>query len=145
MKRIISIITIAIVTICTSSVHAQKVIELSKKDFLEKVWNYEANPSQWKYEGSLPCLIDFNATWCGPCRMMEPILENMATKYNDKIIIYKVDVDKEQELAALFGVRSIPAFLFCPTQGEPQATTGAYPSQQFEKLIRSILLGETTE
>lgn len=120
---------------------AQNVVELNKQQFLEKVWNYEANPEQWVYEGSLPCVIDFSATWCGPCRRMEPILENMALKYNGKIVVYKVDVDKESELAGLFGISSIPAFLFCPVKGEPQGTMGAYPADKFEEIIRSVLLG----
>ena len=96
--------------------------------------------SHWKYNGSLPCVIDFNAKWCGPCRRMEPILKDLALKYDGQIIIYKVDVDKEPELASLFGISSIPAFLFCPVNGEPRGTTGAYPAEDFEKLIKEVLL-----
>ena len=145
MKRITLIIAIAFATIFAFSAQAQEVIELNKQQFLEKVWNYESNPDAWQYNGTLPCVIDFNAKWCGPCRKMEPILNSLAAKYNGKIIIYKVDVDKEKELASLFGISSIPAFLFCPTEGEPRGTMGAYPADEFEKIIRTVLLGEEAE
>ena len=145
MKRITLIIAIAFATIFAFSAQAQEVIELNKQQFLEKVWNYESNPDAWQYNGTLPCVIDFNAKWCGPCRKMEPILKDMARKYDGKIIIYKVDVDKEKELASLFGISSIPAFLFCPTEGDPRGTMGAYPADEFEKIIRTVLLGEKAE
>jgi thioredoxin len=145
MKRITLIIAIAFATIFAFSAQAQEVIELNKQQFLEKVWNYETNPEAWQYNGTLPCVIDFNAKWCGPCRRMEPILKALAAKYDGKIIIYKVDVDKEKELASLFGISSIPAFLFCPTEGDPSGTMGAYPADELEKLVRSILLGEKVE
>lgn len=145
MKRITLIIAIAFATIFAFSAQAQEVIELNKQQFLEKVWNYESNPDSWQYNGTLPCVIDFNAKWCGPCRKMEPILNSLAAKYNGKIIIYKVDVDKEKELASLFGISSIPAFLFCPTEGDPRGTMGAYPADEFEKIIRTVLLGEEAE
>lgn len=145
MKRITLIIAIAFATIFAFSTQAQEVIELNKQQFLEKVWNYESNPDAWQYNGTLPCVIDFNAKWCGPCRKMEPILNSLAAKYNGKIIIYKVDVDKEKELASLFGISSIPAFLFCPTEGDPRGTMGAYPADEFEKIIRTVLLGEEAE
>lgn len=145
MKRITLIIAIAFATIFAFSAQAQEVIELNKQQFLEKVWNYESNPDAWQYNGTLPCVIDFNAKWCGPCRKMEPILKDMARKYDGKIIIYKVDVDKEKELASLFGISSIPAFLFCPTEGDPRGTMGAYPADEFEKIIRTVLLGEEAE
>ncbi|MBO7317907.1 MAG: thiol reductase thioredoxin [Bacteroidales bacterium] len=148
MKTIKSIITATLLLLASSfifSTSAQEVIELNKQQFLEKVWNYETNPEAWKYNGTLPCVIDFNAKWCGPCRQMNPILNDMAAKYAGKVIIYKVNVDKEQELSALFGISSIPAFLFCPVDGDPRGTVGAYPANEFEKLIRTVLLGEKVE
>lgn len=145
MKKTVLIITSLFIAICATFSQAQSVIELNKQQFLDKVWNYETNPDTWVYNGSLPCVIDFNAKWCGPCRKMEPILKDMARKYDGKIIIYKVDVDKEKELASLFGISSIPAFLFCPTNGEPRGTMGAYPADEFEKIIRTVLLGEEAE
>lgn len=145
MKRLAITLTLGFIAIFSSLLHAQSVVELDKQQFLEKVWNYETNPNAWVYSGSLPCVIDFNAKWCGPCRKMEPILKDLAIKYNGKVIIYKVDVDKEKELASLFGISSIPAFLFCPTNGEPRGTMGAYPADEFEKIIRTVLLGEEAE
>lgn len=145
MKRLAITLTLGFTAIFSSLLHAQSVVELDKQQFLEKVWNYETNPNAWVYNGSLPCVIDFNAKWCGPCRKMEPILKDLAIKYNGKVIIYKVDVDKEKELASLFGISSIPAFLFCPTNGEPRGTMGAYPADEFEKIIRTVLLGEEAE
>lgn len=145
MKRLAITLTLGFIAIFSSLLHAQSVVELDKQQFLEKVWNYETNPNAWVYNGSLPCVIDFNAKWCGPCRKMEPILKDLARKYDGKIIIYKVDVDKEKELASLFGISSIPAFLFCPTNGEPRGTMGAYPADEFEKIIRTVLLGEEAE
>lgn len=145
MKRLAITLTLGFIAIFSSLLHAQSVVELDKQQFLEKVWNYETNPNAWVYNGSLPCVIDFNAKWCGPCRKMEPILKDLAIKYNGKVIIYKVDVDKEKELASLFGISSIPAFLFCPTNGEPRGTMGAYPADEFEKIIRTVLLGEEAE
>ena len=112
MKRLAITLTLGFIAIFSSLLHAQSVVELDKQQFLEKVWNYETNPTAWVYNGSLPCVIDFNAKWCGPCRKMEPILKDMARKYDGKIIIYKVDVDKEKEVASLFGISSRPAFLF---------------------------------
>lgn len=145
MKRLAITLTLGFIAIFSSLLHAQSVVELDKQQFLEKVWNYETNPNAWVYNGSLPCVIDFNAKWCGPCRKMEPILKDLAIKYNGKVIIYKVDVDKEKELASLFGISSIPAFLFCPTNGEPRGTMGAYPADEFEMIIRTVLLGEEAE
>lgn len=142
IKTIITTTLLLFISLVTFNINAQEVIELNKQQFLEKVWNYETNPEAWKYNGTLPCVIDFNAKWCGPCRQMNPILNKLAAKYDGKIIIYKVDVDKEKELASLFGISSIPAFLFCPIDGDPRGTMGAYPADEFEKIIRTVLLGE---
>ncbi len=92
---------------------------LNKDTFLSKVFDYEKN-KDWNYSGELPCLIDFYADWCGPCKMVAPILEELAEEYKGKINIYKVDTEEEQELAGVFGIRSIPSLLFCPKDGAPQ-------------------------
>lgn len=112
---------------------------LSKQTFLEKVFNYEKN-NEWKFEGELPCIIDFYADWCGPCKMVAPILEELSKEYKGKINIYKVDTEEEQELAAAFGIRSIPSILFCPKDGQPQMAVGALPKDTFKKAIEDILL-----
>ena len=114
---------------------------LTKATFQEKVFNYEVN-KEWKYEGDLPCLIDFYADWCGPCKMVAPVLEQLAKEYEGKIHIYKVDTEAEQELAAVFGIRSIPSLLFCPKDGQPQMAMGALPKATMEKAINEILLAE---
>ncbi len=117
---------------------------LTKQTFLEKVFNYEQN-KDWKFEGELPCLIDFYADWCQPCKMVAPILEELAEEYKGKINIYKIDTESEQELAAAFGIRSIPSMLFCPKDGQPQMAMGALPKETFKKAIDDILLKEETK
>jgi thioredoxin 1 len=112
---------------------------LTKDTFLSKVFDYEKN-KEWSYAGELPCLIDFYADWCGPCKMVAPILEELAEEYKGKINIYKVDTEEEQELAGVFGIRSIPSLLFCPQEGAPQMATGALPKDAFKKAIDDILL-----
>jgi thioredoxin len=114
---------------------------LTKQTFLEKVFNYEQN-KDWKFEGELPCLIDFYADWCQPCKIVAPILEELADEYKGKINIYKIDTESEQELAAAFGIRSIPSLLFCPKDGQPQMAMGALPKETFKKAIDDILLKE---
>jgi thioredoxin 1 len=115
--------------------------KLTKAAFLEKVFNYEQN-KEWKYEGELPCLIDFYADWCGPCKMVHPILVELSKEYDGKIKIYQIDTEAEQELAAAFGIRSIPSLLFCPTEGQPQMAQGALPKATLKKAIHEILLVE---
>ena len=117
------------------------VKHLTKAEFLQKVYNYEKNPNAWKYEGDKPAIIDFYATWCGPCKMVAPILEELAKEYEGKIVIYKIDTDKEKELAAAFGIRSIPTLLFIPKNGDPQVAQGAMPKEGFKKAIDEFLLG----
>lgn len=120
-------------------------IPLTREDFLNKVFNYEKNPEQWKYEGDKPCLIDFYADWCGPCKAIAPVLEELAAEYKDQLYIYKVDTEAEMELAAAFGIRSIPTLLFCPMDEEPQQAMGALPKPTLKQAIREILLKEKEE
>ena len=114
---------------------------LTKETFQQKVFNWEQN-TEWKFEGELPCLIDFYADWCGPCKMVAPILEELAAEYKDQINIYKVDTEDQQELAAIFGIRSIPSLLFCPKEGQPQMAMGALPKDTFKQAINDILLNK---
>jgi thioredoxin len=116
-----------------------QVVHLTTQEFKEKIFNYEAS-KEWKYAGELPAIVDFYADWCGPCKMVAPILEDLAKEYSGKIMVYKVDTENEQELAAVFGIQSIPTLLFIPTDGQPQAALGALPKQTFEKVIKDILL-----
>jgi len=111
---------------------------LTKEAFLEKVFNYEKN-KDWYFEGDKPCLIDFYADWCGPCKMVAPILEELSETYKGKIDIYKIDTEAEQELSAAFDIRSIPTMLFCPKEGKPQMAQGALPKHELERVIKDVL------
>ena len=117
-----------------------KVIHLTKAEFLAKVYNFEKNPEEWKYEGDKPAIVDFYADWCGPCKMVAPILDELAKEYDGQIVIYKVDTEKEQELAGAFGIRSIPSILFIPMEGKPEMAQGAMPKASFKKAIDEFLL-----
>lgn len=117
-----------------------KTMSLNKADFLNKVANYETNPSKWKFLGERPAIIDFYATWCGPCKMLSPVLEELAAEYAGKIDIYKINVEEEEELAGVFGVRSVPTLLFVPMEGAPQMAQGALPKNVLQEAIRNVLL-----
>lgn len=117
-----------------------KTIELNKIDFLEKVANYEANPQEFNYLGDKPALIDFYADWCGPCKAIAPVLEELAAEYDGEIYIYKINTEEQQELAALFGIRSIPSLLFVPMGEQPQMAQGALPKATLKEAINKVLL-----
>lgn len=124
----------------TKEANTMTPIHLTKAEFLSKVANYEANPSEWKYLGDKPCIIDFYASWCGPCKTIAPILEDLAKEYAGQIYIYKVNTEEEQELAGAFGIRSIPTLLFCPMGEAPQMAMGALPKETFKQAINEVLL-----
>ncbi len=123
-----------------NKINIMKTIHLTKEEFLTKVANYEADPTEWKYLGDKPAIIDFYADWCGPCKTIAPILEELAKDYSDKIYIYKVNTEQEQELAGAFGIRSIPSLLFVPMTGAPQMAQGALPKSSFKEAIENVLL-----
>ena len=112
--------------------------KLDKNAFIEKVFDFEKE-KEWKYRGTLPAIVDFYADWCGPCKMVTPILEKISNEYDGKLHVYKVDTDKEQELAGAFGIQSIPSLLFIPQNGEPQMARGALGREAFDKAIADIL------
>jgi len=112
---------------------------LTLETFKEKIMNFETN-KDWKFEGKLPAIVDFYASWCGPCKTIAPILEDLSKEYDGKINIYKVDTEDQQELASMFGIQSIPAVLFIPMNGEPQMSLGALPKSRFKEAIEDVLM-----
>jgi thioredoxin len=116
-----------------------QTVKLTTADFKEKVFNYETN-KEWNYLGSTPAIIDFYADWCGPCKAVAPVLEELAKEYDGRLTIYKVNTDVEQELAAVFGIQSIPTFLFIPQTGMPMMQPGSFPKKVFKEVIEEHLL-----
>jgi thioredoxin len=108
-------------------------IKLTKDVFLKQVWDYESSPREWVYKGDKPALIDFYADWCGPCKIASPILDEISNEYNGKIYVYKIDTQVERELAAVFGVNGIPAFLYIPVNGRPVMMSGIARSRDDTK------------
>ncbi len=118
------------------------VIQMNKQMFLDKVFDYTTGATEWKYQGEKPAVIDFYATWCGPCRMVAPILKNLAKEYGDSIVIYKVDTDKEKELSMAMGIQSLPTIVFIPKTGQPQVIVGAADKTTFRRAIDEVLLNK---
>jgi thioredoxin 1 len=119
-------------------------IKMTTKDFKEQVFNYETE-KEWKYLGNKPAIIDFYADWCGPCKMVAPILEELSEEYKEDLVIYKVNTDIEQELSSVFGIQSIPSFLFIDSDGEPKMQPGAFPKHVFKQVIEEQLLKPNNE
>lgn len=142
MKRFVTICVLTAAFFMAAS--AQQVQYLTTADFKAKVFDYTTQ-QQWQYKGEKPCIIDFYTTWCGPCKRLAPVMEELAKEYAGKIIIYKVDTEKERELAAAFGIRSIPTLLFCPMNGSPQVAQGALPKEALQGAIEDVLLTEETK
>lgn len=114
-------------------------IQLTTQDFKEKIFDFD-NEKEWKFRGTLPAIIDFYADWCGPCKMVAPVLEELSNEYEGKLNIYKIDTEAEQQLSAAFGIRSIPTFLFIPAEGEPSLQPGALSKNVFKQVIEEHLL-----
>jgi len=115
-------------------------IELTREEFLKNIADYENSPNEWKYLGTKPAVLDFYASWCGPCQRLHPVMEELAKEYAGKVYIYKVDTEKEEELAEAFGIRSIPTLLFIPMKGDPQMSQGALPKETIREVIDKFLL-----
>ncbi len=138
MKKSIFLLIAIFTATIFSSVHAQTVKHLTTAEFKKEIWDYSAN-KEWKYLGDKPAIIDLFATWCPPCKKLSPILEEIQKQYGNKIQIYKVDVDKEPELAQLFKASSIPVMIFIPKDGKPFSVVGLRPREQIEQLISEKL------
>lgn len=153
MKKILAGVILALVCAFGYSGHVQaqnpqnkkeaagsgEVIQMDKAMFLKEVFNYEKS-KEWKYQGDKPAIIDLYADWCGPCRQVAPIMKELAKEYAGKVVIYKINVDKQRELASLFNVTSIPLFVFIPMKGQPQLMQGAADKASYKKTIDSFLL-----
>ena len=123
----------------SANIIAEDVTYLTTEQFKARVFDYTKN-KQWKYQGELPCIIDFYTTWCGPCKRLAPIMEELSEQYCGEILIYKVDTERERELAAVFGISSIPTLLFIPKEGKPQMARGLLPKETLEQVITEVLL-----
>ena len=137
MKRL-ALILFCFVCIGTACAQKHKTLNMTRKDFIEHVMDYEKGTDKWIYRGDKPCIIDFYTTWCGPCKRLAPILEELAAEYEGEIYIYKVDTEREPELAGLFGIRSIPTLLFCPMEGMPQMSRGLMPKENLIEAIEEV-------
>ena len=141
MKKIFAILIVAVMSIGISYANnnEENIVHLTKAEFLKKVVDYESNVNEWKYLGDKPAIIDFYADWCGPCHKLSPILEEIAAEYNGNIIIYKVNVDNEREIATAFGIRSLPTLLFAPTEGNPGVVEGFLPKEELKRAIKKYI------
>ena len=150
MKRIFASLIVLFALFTTSCAQTTKeekketasVIQMDKQMFLDKVFDYTTGTTEWKFQGDKPAVIDFYATWCGPCRMVAPILKDLAKEYGDSIVIYKVDTDKEKELASAMGIQSLPTIVFIPKEGQPQLIVGAADKDTFRRAIDEVLLNK---
>jgi thioredoxin len=129
----------------TAGKNGAKPIHLDKASFKKLIMDYEKNPREWVYEGDKPAVIDFYADWCRPCRMIAPIMEELAVEYEGQVDIYKIDTEAQKELAAVFGITSLPTVLFVPTTGKPSAQKGALPKESYKQIINEFLLNQSTQ
>jgi len=144
MKRFI-LILLAVVAIGFTAYAQEKEVEskvkhLTYKEFLNKVWDFEKNPTTFKYKGKHPAIVDFYADWCNPCRRVAPIMEKLAEEYDGQLLVYKVNTDQERELSAAFQVKSVPMVLFIPKEGQPMMQVGAMPEESYRKVVEEKLL-----
>ena len=143
MKKTAFFIVLALLTsinAISQDKNESKVQHITYQDFIDKIWDFEKNPDNFVFKGKTAVIVDFYATWCGPCRKVAPVMDKLAEEYSGKLTIYKVNVDQEKDLSAAFQVRSIPTMLFVPLEGQPMMATGALPEQEYRKIIEEQLL-----
>ena len=134
------ILATSLATNAQSNKSESKTKHLTYNEFLHKVWNFENNPTTFIYKGKVPAVIDFYADWCGPCRRVAPIMEKLAEEYEGRLVVYKINVDQEKELATAFQAKSIPMVLFIPLEGQPMKQVGAMPEESYRKIVEEHLL-----
>lgn len=134
----LTVLTLMLTSCFAGEKDTGKLEHLTKETFQEKIFDFEVN-KKWDFKGELPAIIDFYADWCAPCRKVAPIMKELSEEYKGKIVIYKIDTEEQRELAGMFGIRSIPAILFIPKEGQPQMITGALPKEEFVRLIEEVL------
>ncbi len=148
LRNLTILATALMITVCAAGQTKGKnetsdntaAIHLTTQEFKDKVYDYELSPGTFEYKGELPAIVDFFATWCRPCKALSPVLDELAKEYEGKIIIYKVDVDKEQELSGVFGIRSVPTLLFIPKDGsQPSMSAGAPSKEQLRQIIENMI------
>jgi thioredoxin len=149
MKKLFAIFTLALLASSQFALAQDeekvKPEHLTVETFKEKVFDYETNSDQWVFEGDKPCIVDFYADWCKPCKLIAPIMEELAEEYKGQVNIYKVNTEEQRELSRVFGIRSIPSVLFIPMDGKPQMTQGALPKETFKQVIDEFLLGKKVD
>lgn len=144
MRKTILLAMVILATAFTANAQDKKeeskVKQLTYKEFTKKVWDFKKDPSTFVYKGKLPAVIDFYADWCGPCRRVAPIMEKLATEYDGKLLVYKINVDQEKDLASAFQVKSIPMVLFIPMEGQPMMQVGAMQEAEYKKVVEEHLI-----
>ena len=145
MKKILASLVLLFAVITTYAQNQPEetaVIQMNKQMFLDKVFDYTSGATEWNYKGEKPAVIDFYATWCGPCRSIAPVMKDLAKEYGDSIVIYKVDTDREKELSGAMGIQSLPTIVFIPKSGQPQVIIGAADKATFRRAIDEVLLNK---
>ena len=137
MQKRFLIVLLSLVTILP--LMAEDVVYITTEQFRERVFDYKVD-KEWNYRGNKPCVIDFYTTWCGPCKRLAPIMEELSQKYCDQVVFYKADTERELELAYVFGINSIPQVLYIPVKGKPMLLKGLYPKEEIIKIIDEFLL-----
>ncbi|MBR6117644.1 MAG: thioredoxin fold domain-containing protein [Paludibacteraceae bacterium] len=137
MRKISIILLLSMIT--SLSLWAEDVVYLTTAQFRQRIFDYKTD-KEWTFKGDKPCVIDFYTTWCGPCKRLAPIMEELSQTYCDQVVFYKADTERERELAYVFGINSIPQVLYIPVEGKPMLLKGLYPKEEIVRIIEEFLL-----